>query len=87
MNECGGDESSSEGIPFLHGGHDSLTILHVDEDVVRGMSVQRSAESLLVEMVTDETDAATEDEETVEGTNLKYESKYQSMHLTIGKEP
>ena len=42
---------------------------HGDEDVVGGMAVQRRAETLLVEMVADEADAAPEDEEAVESSN------------------
>jgi hypothetical protein len=34
------------------------------------VTVERRAETLLVEMVTDETDRATKDEETVESTDL-----------------
>lgn len=34
------------------------------------MTVERSLETLLVEVVTDEADGATEDEEAVEGTDL-----------------
>jgi len=43
---------------------------HVDEDVVGRMTVERSAEALLVQVMANETDAATEDEQTIEGTNL-----------------
>lgn len=43
----------------------------LDVDVVRRVTVQRSAETLLVKMVTDETDATSENEETIEGTDLK----------------
>ena len=45
-------------------------IRHVDEDVVRRVTVQRRAEALLVEVVSDEADAAAEDEEAVEGTDF-----------------
>ena len=45
-------------------------VCHVDEDVVRGVAVQRCAETLLVEVVADEADGPAEDEETVEGTDL-----------------
>ena len=34
------------------------------------MTVERSAEALLVQVMANETDAATEDEQTIEGTNL-----------------
>lgn len=44
---------------------------HVDEDVVRGMTVQRRAQALLVEVVADESDAAPEDEQTVERADLR----------------
>lgn len=46
-------------------------VRHVDEDVVGGVAVEGCAEALLVEVVTDETDAAAEDEEAVERTNLE----------------
>lgn len=42
---------------------------HVDKDVVRRVAVQRSTEALLIEVVTNETDAATQHEEAVQGTN------------------
>ena len=42
---------------------------HGDEDVVSGVAVQRCTETLLVEMVADEADAAPEDEQTVESSN------------------
>ena len=45
-------------------------VRHVDEDVVGGVAVERRAETLLVEVVADETDAATKHKETVEGTDL-----------------
>ena len=45
-------------------------VSHVDEDVIRRVTVQRRAETLLVKVVANETDRATEDEETVESTNL-----------------
>ena len=45
-------------------------IRHVDEDVVCRVTVQRCAEALLIEMVADEADGATEDEETVESADL-----------------
>ena len=45
-------------------------VRHVDEDVVGGVAVEWCAEALLVEVVADEADAATEDEQTVERANL-----------------
>jgi hypothetical protein len=42
----------------------------VDEDVVSGVTVEWCAEPLLVEVVTDETDRAPEDEQAVEGADL-----------------
>ena len=45
-------------------------VRHVDEDVVRGVAVKRRAQTLLVEVVTNETDAAAEHEQTVERTDL-----------------
>ena len=44
-------------------------ISHRDEDVIGGVTIQRSTETLLVEMVTDEANAASEDEKTVESAN------------------
>ena len=46
-------------------------VRHVDEDVVRGVTVERRTETLLVEVVADEADAAAEYEEAVERTNLQ----------------
>ena len=56
---------------LVHLSHDTRlhNISHGDENVISGVAVQRSAETLLVEMVADEADAAPEDEETVEGAN------------------
>ena len=51
-------------------------VRHVDEDVVRRVTVQRRAEALLVEVVANETDAAAEDEQTVESANLEID-RYQ----------
>ena len=51
-------------------------VRHVDEDVDGGMTVERCTEALLVEVVTNETDAASEHEQTVERTNL---AKHMSM--------
>jgi hypothetical protein len=46
-------------------------IRHVDEDIVSGVAIQRSTEALLVEVVSNEADAATEDEEAVERADLR----------------
>ena len=56
---------------LVHLSHDTglHNIGHRDEDVISGVAVQRSAETLLVEMVADEANAAPEDEETVESAN------------------
>ena len=43
---------------------------HVDEDVVCGVAVQRCTQALLVEVVADEANGATEDEEAVQGADL-----------------
>lgn len=45
-------------------------VRHVDEDVVRRVAVQRCTQTLLVKVVTDEADRATEDEQAVERTDL-----------------
>lgn len=45
-------------------------IRHVDEDIVCGVAVQRRAQALLVEVVADETNAASENEQPIQGTNL-----------------
>ena len=45
-------------------------IRHVDEDIVRRVTVQRGAEPLLVKMVTNEPNAPSEHEQAVQGTNL-----------------
>ena len=43
---------------------------HVDEDIVGRVAVQRCAEALLVKVVANEADAASEDEQTVERADL-----------------
>ena len=45
-------------------------VRHVDEDVVCGVAVERCTQALLVEVVADEADGATEDEEAVQGADL-----------------
>ena len=53
-------------------GHPGLShVSHVDEDVVGRVTVKRSTEALLVEVVTDKTNAASKDEQTVQGSNLR----------------
>ena len=56
---------------LVHLSHDTRLhdIGHGDEDVIGGVAIQWSAETLLVEMVADEADAAPEDEESVESAN------------------
>ena len=44
-------------------------IRHVDEDIVSRMTVQRCPQPLLVEVVSNESDAPAEDEQAIEGTN------------------
>ena len=44
---------------------------HADVDIVGRVTVERLLELLLVEEMTDETDGSTEDEQTVESTNLE----------------
>ena len=44
-------------------------IRHVDEDIVSRMTVQRCPQPLLVEVVSNESDAPAEDEQAVEGTD------------------
>ena len=44
-------------------------IRHVDDDIVSRMTVQRCPQPLLVEMVSNESDAPAEDEQAVEGTD------------------
>ena len=45
-------------------------IRHVDEDVVRRVTVQGSLQPLLVKVVSNETDRSSQNEQTVEGTDL-----------------
>lgn len=45
-------------------------VCHVDEDIVRRVTIQRCLEALLVKMMADEANGATKNEETIEGTNL-----------------
>jgi hypothetical protein len=47
-------------------------ICNVNEDVIRRMPVQRCAEPILVKIVADETNAATEYEKPIEGANLAH---------------
>jgi hypothetical protein len=47
-------------------------VRHVDEDVVRGVAVQRGPQALLVEVVSDEPDAAPEDEQAVQRADLRW---------------
>jgi hypothetical protein len=56
----------------LHLGNDARhhNILHRNEDVISGMAVEWRSESLLVKMVTNETNATTKDEEAVQRANL-----------------
>lgn len=44
--------------------------MHVNKDIVGGMTVEWCAQTLLVEMVTNETDTASEDEQAVQAPNL-----------------
>ena len=48
-------------------------IRHVDEDIVCRVTVQRRAETLLVEVVADEANRPAEHEQAVEGTDLRHE--------------
>lgn len=53
--------------------HPRLTdICHVDENIIRRVTVQRCTKSFLVKVVSNETDGTTKDEQTVESTNLYY---------------
>lgn len=62
-------------------------ISHVDEDIVSGMTVQRCPQPLLVKVVSNETDAPSEDEQAVEGTNLDVlVSLFRSEGTTIPEE-
>ena len=47
-------------------------VRHVDEDVVCRVTVQRCAETLLVEVVADEANRPSEHEQAVQGTNLRH---------------
>ena len=47
-------------------------VRHVDEDVVRGVAVERRAQTLLVEVVADEANRPAEHEQAVQGTNLRH---------------
>ena len=69
---CGG--SSEESSCHLAEDARLRDIRHVDEDVVGGVTVERRAEALLVEVVADETNAAAEHEQTVQSTDLKHHS-------------
>ena len=45
-------------------------VCHVDEDIVRRMAVQRRTETLLVEVVANETNATSENEQTIQSSDL-----------------
>lgn len=47
-----------------------VDIGHVDEDIISRVTVERSLQPLLIEMVSNETDAATQNEETIEGADF-----------------
>ena len=51
-------------------GKDSSAFHSTEEDVVGRVSVQGSLESLLVQVVTNETNRSSQDKDTVQGTNL-----------------
>jgi hypothetical protein len=67
-------------VPRVHHNHHRLLhppehtrlrdVRHVDEDIVRGVPVQRRTQALLVKVVSDEPDAAPEDEQPVERADL-----------------
>ncbi len=61
-----------ETVHLLHSSEDSrlCNFRDVDEDIVRWVTIQWCTETLLVKMVTNETDATTQNEETVQGTDL-----------------
>lgn len=71
---AGGGGSSEESSRHLAEDARLRDIRHVDEDVVGGVTVERRAEALLVEVVADETNAAAEHEQTVQSTDLKHHS-------------
>jgi hypothetical protein len=62
--------STSQGLLHLGNNARHHNILHRNKDVIGGMAVKRCSESLLVEMVTNKTNATTKDEETVQRANL-----------------
>ena len=45
-------------------------IRHVDEDIVCRVTVERCPQPLLIQVVSNETDATTKDEQAIESTNL-----------------
>ena len=45
-------------------------IRHVDEDIVRRVTVKRCTQAFLVQMVTNETDATSKNEQAIQCTNL-----------------
>lgn len=67
-----GRSSNGEARRLVHPTKDTglANIRHVDEDIIRRVTVQRGAEPLLVEMVTNEPNAPAQHEQTVEGADL-----------------
>jgi len=57
---------------LLHPSQDSRVahISHVDEDIVRRMTVQRCPQPLLIQMVADESDTPSKHEQPIQGSNL-----------------
>ena len=49
-------------------------VRHVDEDIISRVTVERSTEALLVEVVTNETDGTTQHEQAIESSNLTHVS-------------
>lgn len=47
-----------------------IDVLQVNEDIISRMTVQGCAESFLIKVMSNETDATAKDEQPVEGTNL-----------------
>ena len=54
----------------LHGDTRLRNVCHVDKDIVCRVTVERCTQTLLVQMMANETDTATEHKETVQSSNL-----------------
>lgn len=65
-----GNKTNKGGLLYFSNDTRLHDILHRDEDIVGRMTIERSSEPLLIEVVSNEADATTQNEETIEGADL-----------------